>query len=78
MPYNCTSCDTIETISETIKTATITTAAVVGVTNFFLSASLNALFDIINMVQMYVHFPLFNIVFPGNLLTIGTIFIGIA
>jgi hypothetical protein len=58
--------------------AAMTAGATAGISNFFLGASLNALFGIINMVQVYVHLPLFDIDFPANVQSIAHIFIGIA
>jgi hypothetical protein len=46
--------------------------------SFIMGASISLLFGLLNMVQMYVHFPLFDLVFPANIFMILKVFIGIA
>jgi hypothetical protein len=64
--------------AESIKNAGMTAGAVSAGMSFIMSASLSLIYGIINMVQMYVHYPIFKISFPGNLHGILTVFLEIA
>ena len=78
MAFNCTTCDTTAIVTETLASASLMTGGVTAINSFFLGASLNLLFGLINMVQLYTHYPLIDIVFPGNIFSILSAFISIA
>ena len=46
--------------------------------SFLFSFSLTLLWDLINTLQIYVHFPLFQLEFPGNIQSVLKTFMGIA
>jgi hypothetical protein len=67
MPLDCIECDFMESIGEIGK---VVTTSAVGASIFAEIAtgmSMNVVYSLINMVQLYVYLPLFDVVFPGNL-----------
>ena len=78
MPRECSTCDIIALTAQSMKVTALATGAVSTGMSFILGASLSLLYGLINMVQMYVHYPLFNVIFPGNIFSILKVFISIA
>jgi hypothetical protein len=70
--------DTLESVGEAAQGAGLVAGGGSALTGFILGASLNLMYGILHMVQMYVHFPLFHLILPGNLFGILKIFINIA
>jgi hypothetical protein len=68
----------MQATAETMEQTTLVAGAATGAMSFLMGASANLLFGVINTIQMYVHFPLFDISFPPNIFAILKVFIGIA
>jgi hypothetical protein len=69
---------TMISAAESIKATTLTASSLSASMSFFMTASLSLVYGLINMVQMYVHFPLLKLYLPANLLFILSVFLEIA
>jgi hypothetical protein len=78
VPFDDSVYDTLETVGDVVEGAGLTAGGGSVVSSFFFGASLNLAYGLLHMIQMYVHFPLLHINFPGNIFGILKIFINIA
>ena len=78
MPYECLACDSLGTTGAVAEQGVVAAVGTSFVTSILVGISLNVVYSLINMIQLYVYLPLFNIEFPANLSGFLKFFMGLA
>jgi hypothetical protein len=67
--------ESIAVVAETVLASTAGASVFIGIIT---GMSLNIVYGLINMIQLYVYLPLFDLTFPGNLKAFLQFFMGLA
>ena len=78
LPLDCTTCDSMESLGDTMQGTMMATGTLSIITSMLMASSMNLLYGMLNMIQIYVHLPCFDISFPGNIDGFLQIFMGLA